>query len=629
MRKSMKLTTLFSCVLMFLVSLVLSISLFAVPVKATTGSVFQMEYGASVQLSKNGFRFKAKMDQAYYDMLVTNDPNDDVLIYGYIAPVEVFDSVTEYCDFIDGGRRVGGELDQDKIYRGDDGYYYVNIVMTNLDKYNYQGMSFSAIIFIEDNSGASPKYIYADLAQDKEGHINIDAQNRLQYDVVNAALLDGEENYENRLIDAYGSWYGKTEEYPIIISTEAEYQSFVTKLAADSNFADKIEGRYVFVKQSVSNAVVSYAANQKIDSYATVIENAGHVVTFWDGNKVVNRQFVSDGASVATPAEPKKDGYDFVDWSGSMANIATDTNVYAKWKFAKGSVKDLGDVSIYGVTRADSNSISSVSDVIGQKVVLASGDLGDGAYYPGETNGTPNPTDGNNTADQAYLAYDGNYGFNDYFVADFTGKNMPTLAFFANNYNNSIFYGDGTKNGVVVSTGLTLPNGLSFTEDNAFCTSVFNGKGLCMWGPHMIYSTAKNNNPEGVLLHENVENVALGRENLVSDKHYRIIMGFQPGDDPINRAIKLVYVLYDLDNDCIVESISQNTYNFFADDWANAGQTRDEFCLGSIVAYGYFGTTTTLDKTYNIYEDTTIDAIGRELGMITVSNVTMNGEQIV
>jgi hypothetical protein len=150
MRKSMKLTTLFGCVVMFLVSLVFSISLFAMPVKAATGSVFQMEYGASVQLSKNGFRFKAKMDQTYYDMLVTNDPNDDVLIYGYIAPVEVFDSVTEYCDFIDGGRRVGGELDQDKIYRGDDGYYYVNIVMTNLDKLRSEVVNYIEFNFGKD-----------------------------------------------------------------------------------------------------------------------------------------------------------------------------------------------------------------------------------------------------------------------------------------------------------------------------------------------------------------------------------------------------------------------------------------------------------------------------------------------
>ena len=617
MRKSIKLTTICTCLVAFFASLILSLSIIITPAKAETGSLFQMEYGASVKLSGNGLRFKAKMSQDYYDMLVTNDPNDDVLLYGYIAPIEVLDSMTEYSDFINGGKRVGGELDQDKIYQDEDGYYYVNIVMTNLDEYDYQDESFSAIIFIEDNSDDTV-YIYPELALDEVGHINIEAQNRTQYDVVNAAFLDGEESYESRLIATYGAWYG-TEEYPIFINTETERQSFVEKLE-DATFKTQIEGKHVFIKEGVSN---------DIESVVSVTKVSGYTVTFWNGNKVVDIQYVAKGADATAPAEPTKDGYEFVEWNGNLTNIQADTDIYAKWKAAKGNVKDLGNMSAYGVTSADGSAIESDADVLGKKVVLLSGDLGDGAYYPNEAESTNDPTDENNTADQAYLAYDGQYGFNDYFVADFTGKNMPTMAFFANNYNNSIFYGDGTKNGVVVATGLTWPNGLLFTEPNAYCTSVFNGKGLCIWGPHMIYSTAKNNNPSGVLLHPNVDNVALGRENLVSGKHYRVIMGFQPGDDPSNMAIKLVYVLYDLDNDCIVESREENTYNFFADGWANAGQTRDAFCLGSIVAYGYFGTTTVLDKTYAIYEDTTIGEISREFGMKTQSNATANGESIV
>ena len=205
MRKGIKLTTICTCLVAFFASLILSLSLMVMPAKAEAVSVFQMEYGASVKLSGNGLRFKAKMSQDYYDRLVTNDPNDDVLLYGYIAPIEVLDSMTEYSDFIDGGKRVGGKLDQNKIYQGKDGYYYANIVMTNLDTYGYQDDSFSAIAFIEDNSGSSPVYTYAELALDNEGHINIDAQNRTQYDVVNAAFLDGDESYESKLIDIYES----------------------------------------------------------------------------------------------------------------------------------------------------------------------------------------------------------------------------------------------------------------------------------------------------------------------------------------------------------------------------------------------------------------------------------------
>ena len=356
MKKSIKLTTIFSCLVAFFASLILSLSIIITPAKAETDSLFQMEYGASVKLSGNGLRFKAKMSQDYYDKLVTNDPNDDVLLYGYIAPIEVLDSMTEYSDFIDGGKRVGGELDQDKIYQGEDGYYYANIVMTNLDTYGYQDDSFSAIAFIEDNSGPSPVYTYPELALDEEGHINIEAQNRTQYDIVNAAFLDGDESYESKLIDTYGSWYGK-EEYPIFINTETERQSFVEKLE-DATFKTQIEGRHVFVKEGVSN---------DIESVVSVTKVSGYTVTFWNGNKVVDTQFVEKGADATAPADPTKDGYGFVGWNGNLENIQADTDVYAKWKVAKGNVKDLGNISVYGLRGLMATRLVRMRTYLGKK----------------------------------------------------------------------------------------------------------------------------------------------------------------------------------------------------------------------------------------------------------------------
>ena len=618
MKKNFKLTTIIACVAMFIASLILSISFYTTPVYAA-GSVFEMEYGASVKLSENGLRFTAKMDKAYRDMIVNND---NVELWGYIAPTEEFDKVTAYSDLT---VKVGGNLDESKIYQASDGYYHANLVITGLDnkksggKYLY-GISFSAIVFIKDKT--TNTIIYADMAKGENGVSDIALQNRTQYQVVNAAMLDGDESYEEAIMEKY-SWYGSSE-YPILLDSEEDIDAFASKLSNDS-FKQKIDGKSVFVSNELKDVVEDNA----IISGTDVTVASGHKVSFWDGNKLLKTEYVEDGAS-ATNFTPTRAGYDFVAWTGaSLSNVTGDIDLYAKWKSSKGNPTDIGNLSVYGLTRADGAEIKSDADVIGSKVVLASGVLGDGAYYPGETNSVPDPTDEKGTADQAYLAFDGNYGFGDYFVADFTGKNMPTLAFFANGYDKSIFYGNGTKNGVVVATGLTWPDGRTFAEGTAYCTSVFNGQGLCMWGPHMIYSTAKNNNPSGVLLHSSEENVALGRANLVAGKQYRIIMGFEPGDDASNKAIKLVYTLYDLDNDCIVESRAINTYNFFADGWANAGQTRDQFCQGSIVAYGYFGTTTVLDKVYDIYEDTSIDAISRELGMASVYKTTINGDSIV
>ena len=613
MNKKFKLSAIFSLIAVFCLSLVLSFTVKLTPYAAQTESdVFQMEYGAGVKLRSDGLRFIVKMSADVYDQIVTNDTNDKVELWGYIAPTEEFDKVANYWEL---GKKVGGQLAEDKIYLKDDGYYYANMALTNVAKNTLQGKVFSAIAFIKDSTNSTVVYRSADLAKDAVDVSNIESQNRSLYQIVNSALLDTKNDYAKDLMKVYGEWYGKGD-YPVIITSQAEYNAYLEAKAVvdnDSNIDNKLTS-VVGIGENAPQATKKYA------------------VTFYDGNQIIKRLFVEENASVdVSSVKPTRDGYEFVEWVGeSVTNINKDVDLYAKWKGSKGEEKDVGDLKVYGVIKADGGSIETDNDVLGSKVILASGDLGDGAYFPGETSGTPDPTDENDTADQAYLAFDGNYGFGDYFVADFTGKNMPTLAFFANGYDKSIFYGDGTKNGVVVSTGLTWPDGRLFTdEQNSFCTTVFNGKGLCMWGPHMIYSTAKNNNPKGVLLHENVENVALGRANLVDNKQYRIIMGMEPGDDPINRAIKLVYCLYDLDNDCVVESRAINTYNFFADGWANAGQTRDQFCSGSIVAYGYFGTKTVLDKVYPIYENTSLAVISREFGMADAYNANMNGDALI
>ncbi|MBE7100329.1 MAG: hypothetical protein E7364_01820 [Clostridiales bacterium] len=618
MTKKMKLTSIFAAVATFFIALILSLCLYVKPVKAASERVFEMQYGAGVQLgtNKDGLRFIAKMDKDYYDQIVTNDSAGKVKLYGFIAPVEEFEWITNYEDFIDSGKRVGGVLAEEKIYAGEDGdpYYYANIVITGLAGKNYQNRAFAAVVFIEDTTSGSAVYTYADLMQNGDSVSDLASEYRTQYQIVNAAFLDASKNYETRLLNTY-EWFGK-EQYPIIITTAEQLAAFESKISANAEFAALVKEKHVFIKENVNETTVDGATNV----------TTGYVVEYRNGNKLLSQQFVANVEAAEAPAnKPEKDGYEFVEWVEDKGTDAGTVTFYAKWKPHKDG-KDLGETSIYGVTRADGSAIEVSDDVIGQKVILASGDLGDGAYFPGETNEVPDRTDENDTADQAYLAYDGEYGFNDYFVADFTGKNMPTLAFFANNYNgnnnnHSIFYGDGTKNGVVVATGFTWPDGRLFTEgashdgNGPYSTTVWDGHGIAMWGPHMIYNTGYNNNPKGVLLHSNEENVALGRANLESGKKYRIIMGMQPGDDPVNKAIKLVYRLYDLESGEIVEDKAINSYNFFADGWANAGQTRDQFCLGSIVAYGHFGTKTVLDKTYPIYTDTSIQDIEEELNM--------------
>jgi hypothetical protein len=250
--------------------------------------------------------------------------------------------------------------------------------------------------------------------------------------------------------------------------------------------------------------------------------------------------------------------------------------------------------------------VNKVSTSNSENVILESSTVSEGANYTG-----PNTT---GTINQSYLAFDGNYGYNDYFVADFTGKNLPNIAFFARNYNNSMYYADGSKLGVVVVSGLTTYNGTLYTTGNQ--SSAYDAKGLLICGPRMIYNTGSNSagNKDVVLRTSNT--ASIGRANLVDGKKYRIIMGFVPGDD--SRAIKLVYLLYSLTDNEVVEVFSLDTYNFFTNGWVE-GMNRDDFCIGSIVAYGHFGTPTVLDKVFNIYEDTNVANIFKDLNMATDS----------
>ena len=244
----------------------------------------------------------------------------------------------------------------------------------------------------------------------------------------------------------------------------------------------------------------------------------------------------------------------------------------------------------------------------GDAVVLGASKIGDGAHYSGWNNTTG--TIG--TVDQSYLAFDGNYGFNNYIVLDFTGKNMPCVAFFAQNYNNSMYYQNGDKYGLVVSTGFTTWEGDLYVEAGDSTKDVYGGKGIIVTGPYMLHNTVdpgKNGALGFANASGNKKDLALGRANLDDSKQYRVIMGIQEGTD--SRAIKIVYALYNLTDNELVEEFWAETYNFFVDGFVKEGETRNQSCSGSIVLYGHFGTTTTLDKVYGVESGAYADIVAK------------------
>ena len=294
------------------------------------------------------------------------------------------------------------------------------------------------------------------------------------------------------------------------------------------------------------------------------------------------------GDTVAAPEAPTKESteyfnYTFAGWDQEVTAVAGDATYKAT----------------YTATIKEGYAANNVTTNEGA-IVLGAGSIGGGANYTlGQNN-----DDGDETPSfvhQSYFAIDGKYALNDYIVFDFTGKNMPEIAFFANNYNDSM-YAEGTnKQGIVVVTGITTWDGQLGSGVNSDGTQINYGF------PYMIQDAAGGNFVSGAFA-----NSALGRANLVDDTKYRVVMGFSGSGN----AITLNWYLYNFDTNEVVEQSSMTTWNFFTGSNEQVGNMTINDLSGSIVLYGKFGTTCTIDKIHGVYEDTTIE------GAISI----MNGE---
>jgi len=250
-------------------------------------------------------------------------------------------------------------------------------------------------------------------------------------------------------------------------------------------------------------------------------------------------------------------------------------------------------------------------------LTMKQGTIKMGATYQG-----PNP---GLMIDQPYVAFDGNYGLNDYIAFEFTGKNMPEIAFFAKNYNNSMYYQNGGKQGIVVISGITNAEGNhADILYNASGKPERHGEFINYGFPFMIQDAQNGAFTEGAF-----KSSQLGRANLVDGTKYRVIMGFTEHAE--STKITLKWYLYNLDTNEVVEEGSMSSWGFFTGTNAAVNNMTINDLLGSIVLYGKFGTTLSLDKLYGVYEDTTIDKIANSLKSnetYEVKFVGLNGETL-
>ena len=250
-------------------------------------------------------------------------------------------------------------------------------------------------------------------------------------------------------------------------------------------------------------------------------------------------------------------------------------------------------------------------------LTLKAGTASLGANYNGPNSG--------NVIDQAYLAFDGNYSYNDYIAFDFTGKNMPEVAFFAKNYNNSMYYQDGGKQGMVFINGVTNNDGS--IDKNI----LFEGTAINVDGPFMIANAYDN-----WLMEKGARTSMLARANLVDDTHYRVILGFTYapvyGEDgvSVDRTVPTMnWYLYNLDTSEVVERGSMAAWNFFTGNNEKVNNMIADDLVGSIVLYGKFGTTLSIDKLYGVFEDTTLEDVAAALSenkTFSATFIGLNGE---
>ena len=209
------------------------------------------------------------------------------------------------------------------------------------------------------------------------------------------------------------------------------------------------------------------------------------------------------------------------------------------------------------------------------------------------------------THDISYIAYEGNYGLNDFVVVDFTGDNMPIFEFFKDSISNTYFwaqYGSNSDN-----KGMVLVNGYRFLDgSNCLKYAGTRNTRLELIGAYGIENQQLDNNSDGIRQCLNdIVCEEIGIENLqkdYADTKFRMIIGFTKGD---SRSVTVSYVLVDLDNDRVLI----NDSHISTIPSSNSFEIPENYYTGSICLFGAHGRTISIDKVYPIEEDTTIDKV--------------------
>ncbi len=205
----------------------------------------------------------------------------------------------------------------------------------------------------------------------------------------------------------------------------------------------------------------------------------------------------------------------------------------------------------------------------------------------------------------SYLAFNGEegsggYGPNTYMMVEFTGKNLPQVAFFCDEATSS--FTDG-KNGMLFS------NGTSF-NDGSFL-SPLDASRLTIFGPYKAKFAEFDNRGRMLSLGSVAEPCPLSYNALKDGHSYKYIIGIQ---DASTEGVTARILLIDVTTgervfDYTQRLTSSSGIGAFKDLGATDEKWNDDYFKGSIVLYGRYGIDLNFDKVHlpitgidNIYE---------------------------
>ena len=193
-----------------------------------------------------------------------------------------------------------------------------------------------------------------------------------------------------------------------------------------------------------------------------------------------------------------------------------------------------------------------------------------------------------------YIAFNGvagsdGYGANTYAMVDFTGKNLPQVAFFCDGATSS--FTDG-KNGILFSNGTSLNSGKLWSELDASRLTIF--------GPNKASYAEFDNRGRMLALGSLAEPCPMGYNLLNDGDSYRYIIGIE--NARVN-SITARILLVNLTTGERVFDLTKAIGTYFSGGAGDDGKGNTylnlvDYFKGSIVLYGRYGLKTEFDKVY-------------------------------